>query len=138
MFRRSRPAYAVDGVRPYRTSDGWDVYDGDTLAGRPAVAAAVAGLPPALEHLLSSLAVCTRDGREWTVSFGDEALTLFDLSHPGSDAFERALSAAAWTGPVERVDRAVLLFTTRDVPTADVLLARCVGVCGEVFRRSGT
>ncbi|WP_433287464.1 hypothetical protein [Micromonospora sp. CA-244673] len=137
-LRRSRPAYAVDGVEPQRI-DGWDVFDGDALAEQPAVAGATGRLPqdPALEDLPGYLAVSTKDGREWTLSFDDGMLTVFDLSSPGSDAVERTLTAAPWTASVERVDREVFLFTTTGVLTADVVLAHCVDVCGEVFRGLG-
>jgi hypothetical protein len=137
-LRRSRPAYAVGGVEPQRI-DGWDVFDGDVLAGLPAVADAVARLPPdpTLESLLDYLSVCTKDGREWTLSFDDGMLIVFDLSRPGTDIFEQVLTAAPWTESVERVDREAFLFTTTEVLTADVVLAHCVDVCGEVFRRLG-
>src|SRR5687768_5016207 len=138
-LRRSRPAYAVDGVEPQHNSDGWDIFDGETLAEQPAVAAAVGRLPgdPVLEDLPGYLAVCTKDGREWTLSFDDGMLIVFDLSRPGTDIFERTLSAAGWTESVERVDREVFLFTTTEVLTADVVLAHCIDVCGEVFRSLG-
>ncbi|MFY1671953.1 hypothetical protein ACN27G_18565 [Plantactinospora sp. WMMB334] len=138
-LRRSRPAYAVRGVEPQRSSDGWDVFPGDALAGLPAVAEAAARLPqdPVLEDLPDYLSVATRDGREWTLGFDDGMLIVFDLSHPGTDVFEQVLKAAPWTESVERVDREVFLFTTTGVLTADVVLAHCVDVCGEVFRRLG-
>ncbi|WP_328414356.1 hypothetical protein OG470_19865 [Micromonospora sp. NBC_00389] len=53
-LRRSRTAsYAVDGVEPWRSSGGWDIFDGDALAWLPAVAEAAARLPqdPAMEDL---------------------------------------------------------------------------------------
>ncbi|MEV4538552.1 hypothetical protein AB0J82_32710 [Asanoa sp. NPDC049518] len=135
-LRRSRPAYAVDGVEPRRI-DGWDVFEGDTLAGRSAVAGAVARLPrdPALEDLPAYLSISTKDGGEWTLSFDDGMLVVFDLSRPGTDVFEQVLTAAPWTEVVERVDREVFLFTTTEALTADVVLAHCLDVCGEVFRR---
>ncbi len=135
-LRRSRPAYAVDGVEPHRHGDGWRGYSGDMLAGRPAVAEAVARLPPdaALEHLLFSLSVGTPDGEEWSLSFGDEALILFDLSYPGTDVFEEALTAAPFTAAVERVDRDIFVFTTRDALTADITMAHAIDLCGDVFR----
>ncbi|MEV0424975.1 hypothetical protein [Micromonospora sp. NPDC050495] len=138
-LRRSRSAYAVDGVEPWRSSGGWDIFDGDALAWLPTVAEAAARLPqdPALKDLPDYLAVGTKNGREWTLSFEDGMLIAFDLSHPGTDVFERMLSAASFTGSVERVDREVFLFTTTEVLTADVVLAHCVDVCGEVFRRLG-
>lgn len=138
-LRGSRPAYAVDGVEPRRSSGGWDIFDGDALAGLPAVTEAAARLPqdPALEDLPDYLAVATKDGREWTLSFDDGMLIVFDLSRPGTDVFEQVLTAAPWTESVERVDREVFLFTTAGVLTADVVLAYCVDVCGEVFRRLG-
>ena len=138
-LRRSRPAYAVDGVEPRRSSGGWDIFDGDALAGLPAVIAAAARLPqdPALEDLPGYLSVATRDGRDWALSFDDGMLYVFDLSYPGSDVFEQVLTAAPWTESVERVDREVFLFTTTEMLTADVVLAHCVDVCGEVFRRLG-
>ena len=136
-LRRSRPAYAVDGVEPQRSSEGWDIFDGDTLAGQPTVAEATARLPhdPALEDLPAYLAVCTKDGREWTLSFDDGMLIVFDLSRPGTDVFEQVLTAAPFTESVERVDREVFLFTTTEPLTADVVLAHALDVCGEVFRR---
>ena len=90
---RPRPAYLVDGVEPYRYSPDWDVYSGEILAGQPVVAEAFARLPPdpTLEYLLFSLGICTRDGREWALTFGDEALIFFDLSRPGTDIFEETL-----------------------------------------------
>ncbi|MEV0153355.1 hypothetical protein AB0H57_06370 [Micromonospora sp. NPDC050686] len=137
-LRRSRPGYAVDGVEPQRV-DGWDVFDGDALAGSPAVTEAAARLPqdPALEDLPGYLAVSTKDGREWTLSFDDGKLAVFGLSRPGSDLFEQVLTAAPWTESVERVDREVFVLTTAGVLTADVVLAHCVDVCGEVFGRLG-
>ncbi|GAA2851231.1 hypothetical protein Acy02nite_34680 [Actinoplanes cyaneus] len=137
-WRRSRPVYAVDGVAPHRNSAGWDIYEGDTLAARPVVAGALARLPrdPALAYLPFSLALSTRDGREWGLAFGDEALTWFDLSAPdGSDLFEETLAAAAFTGTVERVDREAFVFTTTGSLPADVTLAHCLDICGTVFRR---
>jgi hypothetical protein len=139
-LRRSRPAYAVDGVEAHRNSEGWDIYEGNALAGEPIVAEAVARLPhdPALEHLLFSVGIGTADGHEWTLSFGDEARIFFDLSYPGSDIFEEALTAMPWTGSVERVDRDVFVFTTTGMLKADVVLAHCIDVCGEVFPRAQT
>lgn len=46
-------------------------------------------------------------------------------------------AAAPWTGAVERVEREVFVFTTTEVVTADVVLARCLDVCGDVYRRLG-
>ncbi len=138
-LRRSRPAHAVDGVEPRRSSGGWDIFEGDDLAGQPAVTEAVARLPrdPALEDLPGYLSVGTKDGQDWALSFDDGMLSVFDLSYPGSDVFEQVLTAAPWTGSVERVDRAAFAFTTTGVLTADVVLAHCVDVCGEVLRRLG-
>ncbi|WP_144122781.1 hypothetical protein [Catellatospora sichuanensis] len=138
-LRRSRPAYAVDGVKPYRSSGGWDIFEGEDLAGQPAVAEAATRLPqdPVLEDLAGYLSVGTKDGREWNLSFEDGMLIVFDLSRPGTDIFEQVLTAAAWTESVERVDRNVFLFTTTAVLTADTVLAHCLDVCGEVFRRLG-
>jgi hypothetical protein len=137
--RRPRPAYAVGGVEPQRGSDGWDSFPGDALAGLPAVAEAAARLPqdPVLEDLPDYLSVATKDGREWTLGFDDGMLIVFDLSYPGTDVVERVLTAAPWTESVERLDRAVFRFTTTRLLTADVVLAHCVDVCGEVFRRLG-
>lgn len=136
-WRRSRPGYAVDGVEPYRGGSGWDCFDGDILAGQPAVIEAAARLPqePMLEDLAGYLSVGTRDGREWTLGFEDGVLIVFDLSRPGTDIFEQVLTASPWTESVERVDREVFLFTTTELLTADVVLAHCIDVCGEVFRR---
>lgn len=138
-WRRSRPPYAVDGVEPRRGSDGRGGYEGIDLAAVPAVAAAVDRLPrdPALDYLLHSVSVGTGDGREWSLGFDDGMLVVFDLSHPGTDVFEDALTAAPWTGAVERVEREVFVFTTTEVLTADVVLARCLDVCGDVYRRLG-
>jgi hypothetical protein len=138
-WRRSRPAYAVEGVQPWRSSDGWDVYGGDILAGQPAVAEAAGRLPeePALEYLLHSMSICTKDGREWSLGFDDGMLVVFDLSRPGTDIFEERLRAAPWTQSVERVDREAFLLTTPGVLTADVVLAHCLDVCDEVYRRLG-
>ncbi|MDG4832499.1 hypothetical protein O7627_24785 [Solwaraspora sp. WMMD1047] len=138
-LRRSRPAYAVDGVEPQRGGDGWDSFPGHALAGLPAVAEAAARLPrdSALEELPDYLSVATKDGREWTLGLDDGMLVVFDLSYPGTDVFEQVLTAAPWTESVERVDREVFLFTTIAVLTADVVLAHCVDVCGEVFCRLG-
>lgn len=133
-----RPAYAVGGVEPYRNSGGWDHYSGDLLAGQPAVAEAFARLPrdPELQYLLYSLGIGTPDGCEWTLSFGDESLILFGLSHPGgSDIFEETLAAAPFTESVERVDRDIFAFTTAQMLTADVALAHCIDICNEVSRR---
>jgi hypothetical protein len=138
-LRRSRPGYAVDGVEPKRGSSGVDSYPGEDLAGLPVVAAAAARLPrdPVLADMPDYLSVATRDGREWTLGFDDGMLVVFDLSRPGTDVFEQALTAAPWTESVERVDREVFQFTTTEVLTADVVLAHCVDVCGEVFRTIG-
>jgi len=136
-LRRSRPAYAVDGVEPSRGSAGTDSYTGTDLAGQPVVIAAVARLPqaPALAGLTEFLSVATGDGREWTLGFDDAIRPVFDLSDPGSDIFEEQLDAASWTESAERVEREVFALTTAEVLTADVVLARCIDVCGEVFRR---
>ena len=136
-LRRSRPAYAVNGVEPNRGSNGWDSFPGEALAGQPAVLDAAARLPqdPRLADLPDYLSLATRDGREWTLGFDDGMLSVFDLSYPGSDVFEQVLTATPWTESVERVDREVFLFTTTGVLTADMVLAHCVDVCGEVFRR---
>ncbi|RAO08896.1 hypothetical protein ONO23_02500 [Micromonospora noduli] len=138
-LRRSRPSYAVDGVEPQRSSDGWDVFPGDALTGLPAAVEAAARLPedPVLDDLPDYLSVATKDGREWTLGFDDGMLIVFGLSRPGTDVFEQVLTAAPWTESVERVDREVFLFTTTGMLTADVVLAHCVDVCGEVFRRRG-
>lgn len=135
-WRRARPAYAVDGVAPRRDSEGWDIYEGDALTGRPVVAEALARLPrhPDLEYLPHSIGLSTRDGLEWVLAFGDEALIWFDLSRPGTDIFEETLAAAAFTGTVERVDREAFVFTTTGLRTADVVLAHCLDICGEVFQ----
>ncbi|WP_229074821.1 hypothetical protein [Actinoplanes sp. DH11] len=132
-----RPAHAVDGVEPHHDSDGVDHYTGDALAGQPAVEQAVARLPqdPALEYLLYSMGLSTADGVGWTLSFGDESLILFGLSHPGgSDVFEHTLAAAPFTTSVERADRDIFVFTTPGPLTADTVLAHCLDVCGEVYR----
>ncbi|MET8307935.1 hypothetical protein [Micromonospora sp. NPDC005173] len=92
---------------------------------------------PTLEDLPDYLAIATKDGREWTLSFDDGMLIVFDLSRPGTDVFEQVLTAAPWTESVERVDREAFLFTTTGALTADVVLAHCVDVCGEVFRGLG-
>lgn len=137
-LRRSRPAYEVDGVEPHRNDEGRDLYDGETLAGRPAVIEALERLPqdPALEYLPYSLGLGTQDGREWALTLGDEALIWFGLSHPGgSDIFEETLSAAPFTDSVERVDREAFVITTTEVLAADLMLAHCLDVCGKVFRR---
>lgn len=138
-LRRSRPEYGVNGVEPDRGSNGWDSFPGDALAGQPVVVEAAAGLPqdPVLADLPDYLSVATPDGREWTLGFDDGMLSLFDLSHPGSDLFEQVLTAAPWTESVERIEREVFHFTTTRVLTADVVLAHCVDVCGEAFRRLG-
>lgn len=136
-WRRKPRPYAVDGVTPRRDSDGWDIYEGDELAGQPVVAAALGRLPrhPDLEYLAYSLSVSTKDGREWVLGFGDEALIWFDLSAPdGTDIFEDALRAAGFTAEVERVDREAFVLATAEPLTADVLLAHCLDVCDEVFR----
>ncbi|MEV6344836.1 hypothetical protein [Actinoplanes sp. NPDC051851] len=135
-WRRSRPVYAVEGVEPVR-SDGWDVYAGESLAGRPAVAAAVARLPaePVLADLPGYLAVATRDGREWALSLEDGMLIVFDLSRPGTDTFEQVLAAAPWTTTVERVDREAFLLGTGESLPADLILAGCVDACGTAYRR---
>ncbi|WP_328425976.1 hypothetical protein OG470_18500 [Micromonospora sp. NBC_00389] len=90
-----------------------------------------------MEDLPDYLAVATKDGREWTLSFDGGMLIVFDLSPPGTDVFEQVLTAEPWTESVERVDREVFLFTTTGALTADVVLAHCVDVCGEAFRRLG-
>ena len=136
-LRRSRPSYAVDGVEPHHGNEGWELYSGTSLAGRPVVAAALARLPqhPVLEFLLDSIGVGT-DGTQWSVSFGDESLEHFGLLDPaGGDTFEETLAAAAFTDSVERADREVFVFTTTGPLTVDVVLARCLDVCGEVLRR---
>ncbi|WP_436534455.1 hypothetical protein [Actinoplanes sp. HUAS TT8] len=136
-FRRSRPAYAVDGVTPRRSGQGWHFYEAEALAGRPVVAGALARLPraPELEYLSHSVSVGTKDGIEWGLSFGDEALIWFDLSAPdGSDLLEETLAAAAFTVTVERVDREAFVFTTAELLAADVVLAHCLDACGLVFR----
>ena len=138
-LRRCRPSSAVDGVEPYQGNEGWDIYSGVSLAAQPVVAEALARLPqhPVREFLLHSIGVGT-DGTQWTVSFGDESLEHFGLSDAGDgDVFEDTLAAAAFTGSVERVDREVFEFTTVGPLTADVVMARCLDVCGEVLRRLG-
>jgi hypothetical protein len=136
-LRRSRRAYAVDGVEPSRGSNGNDSFTGADLAGQPAVIEAVARLPqvPALTGLMEFLSVATGDGREWTLGFDAAIRSVFDLSYPGSDAFEDQLAAASWTESVERVEREVLAFTTTEVLAADMVLARCIDVCGEASRK---
>ncbi len=138
-WQRSRRAYTVDGVKAKRGSSGVDSFAGEDLARLPVVVAATARLPqdPALADLPDYLSVATRDGQEWTLGFEDGMLIVFDLSRPGSDVFAQVLTAAPWTGTVGRVDREVFQFTTAEVLTADVVLAHCIDVCGEVFRRLG-
>jgi hypothetical protein len=132
------PAYAVEGVEPVRYRGDWDNYNGAALAARPVVAEALAQLPPEpeLAELPYSLDLGTQDGLRWSLSFGDECLYLFDLSHPGgSDIFEQTLTAAPFTVAVERSDRDIFDFTVPQVLAADVVFARCVEVCAQVRRR---
>jgi hypothetical protein len=132
------PAYAVDGVEPTTSEGAYVHYTGRALQARPAVVRSLARLPndEALEDLLDSLDLSTEDGLAWSLSFGDESRYLFDLSHPGgSDIFEQRLAAASFTGTVERVDRDIFDFTVPRVLPADVVLASCLDVCGEVYRR---
>ncbi|GLY04512.1 MULTISPECIES: hypothetical protein [Actinoplanes] len=136
-LRKSRPAFAVDGVELDRGSNGWYSFAGESLAARPAVTAAAGRLPdhPELADLPDYLSVATRDGREWSFGFDDGMLVVFDLSRPGSDTLEQVLAAQPWITAVERADREVFLLTVPEVLTADVVLARCVDACGEAFRR---
>lgn len=139
-IRRSRPAWAVDGAETRRGREGWEFWDTEALARLPVVAEALTRLPahPDLEYLYQSLGLSTNGGREWGLSFADEALTWFDLSAPdGTDIFEETLLAAPFTDAVERVDREAFVFTTPEVLTGDVVLAHCLDVCGEVFRALG-
>ncbi|MBL7252698.1 hypothetical protein [Paractinoplanes lichenicola] len=130
-------SFEVKGVVPNRGSNGAYSYPGEILAGQAAVASAVARLPqdPALTDLPEYLSLATRDGEDWTLGFDDGMLSVFDLSHPGSDLFEQQLAAAEWVDSVERVEREVFAFTLGERLTADVVLAHCVDVCGAVFRR---
>ncbi|KHD74866.1 hypothetical protein MB27_26450 [Actinoplanes utahensis] len=128
----------MDGVEPYRGDDGVDYYTGEQLAGRPVVAEAVARLPyqePYLVELPLYLSVSTADGRKWTFAVDESVRCLFDLSYGGSDIVEEHLSAQPWITAVERVDRDVFECTVSEDLTADVVLARCIDICGEVYRR---
>ncbi|WP_250031379.1 hypothetical protein [Paractinoplanes maris] len=136
-LRKSGPAYGVEGVEPRRSGGGLDSFPGEALAGRPAVTEAVGRLPhdPVLADLPGYLSVATRDGQDWSLGFEDGVLGIFGLSSPGSDTFEQQLAAEPWIESVERVEREVFVFTTTELLAADIVLARCVDVCGEVFRR---
>jgi hypothetical protein len=130
-------SYGVPGVRPRRSSEGWDQFDGEALAETPAVRAALARAPATFlaivfagadvhsdavpgAELCTYLAVATRDGTWWGLGVEDTAKVVVDL---GEDDLTRAIASQPDVVEAEQEERETFQVGLARVLPADEVLA---------------
>ncbi|MEV4623254.1 hypothetical protein AB0J74_31665 [Asanoa sp. NPDC049573] len=135
-------------MRPRRSSDGWDQFDGDALAETPAVRAALARAPQTFlaivfeaddieseaiprAELCSYLSVATRDGTWWGLGLEDTAKVVVDLDQ---DDLKRALAGQPDVAEAEHEERETFQVVLARQLTADEVLARFVDAIAAAHR----
>ncbi len=135
-------------MRPHRSSEGWDQFEGDALAETPAVRAALARAPRTFlaivfdaddvqseaiprAELCAYLEVATRDGQWWGLGVEDTVKVVVDLHQ---DDLKRALAGQPDVVEVEHEERETFQVVLARVLPADEVLARFIDALAAAHR----